>query len=73
MIAHDQRYALSINILLLPLLIPGAIMASELALEEPGSSPVRGHPVIVERGRSQDYSYVLFFFFTVVSFSFPLL
>lgn len=27
MIAHDQRYALSINILLLPLLIPGAIMA----------------------------------------------
>ena len=27
MIAHDQRYALSINILLLPLLTPGAIMA----------------------------------------------
>lgn len=33
MIAHDQRYALSINILFLPLLIPGAIMASDSELD----------------------------------------
>lgn len=40
------------------------------ALEEPGASPVRGHPVIVERGRSQDYSYVLFFFLQLYHFPF---